>query len=353
MDSLWEIFLAIVFYAIYAVIEARKQANEEPESPEVEAAHARVLRARLEATEQVLGSGPGWRVVGPVWRHVLLPKVLGLINMAEGSSALTWQLGLRRERLEYLADELERHALAAHAGEGTWIGAALWIALAELEQEGQRVFPAYPDADAIARQKTITRESLQHLYAAWAYELVPDVITAVLDPTLARAQLRLLEEDRTAAQSADNGEPPPYLRGVAIGRALGTSYRGHAPGKELVIATSLGSRFALPEEILRADVEAITDRLVRRAWSGLGNRTLAQLAGRAEPAARRPAPRIARPPARSVAPARPAVKPPARSKRRRRRKVDPAYAQSAAVAVRRPTRAQLREAIVLGEVLRL
>jgi hypothetical protein len=193
----------------------------------------------------------------------------------------------------------------------------------------------------LTRGGNIDRSTLQHMYAAWAPTLFGDVASAMLDPEPVRAELHGLETGR--GWISPPAEPPDFLRGVAMAAALQVPFRGHAPDDELLITSSLGHQFAMPEAVLREDIHQLATLLARRRWAALGNRTLEAvteyetIAAPLMEAKKAAAPR----PVKASTP-RPATPPVAG----RARKPRPTGA-------RRSLKRRAREAIVIGEVLRL
>ncbi len=374
-DSIINIVIAAVFYVGYSLWEAYQKRQESGPGLGDEIAEIREFIQHLETRAQQLAHYGTWRrVSGPLWIHILMPKAQGLLGYAHrlgetDPDGAGWKLAHRREQLEWLADQLDDLARSEHGEIPPWVGSALYIALDELSGEVGSAFTAYPDADILARG-VANRADLQHLYAAWAPTLFPDIATAVLDETSAREALGYIETTMGAHEALEAGEPPEWVRGAVIAQVLGQKFRGHAPSGELIIRSSSGQRFALPEEIVAEDLAEITRRLHRRGYASLGGRTLETV--RDSSVARAPQPQPQPTPKAAPAP-KPAKKPaqvrahvvkhkaakqrqPAAAKQAKTAKLAPARQPGKARQPRRRATSrstEVREAIVLSEILRI
>lgn len=280
-DWLW--VLIAVGTVIYQVVEARNK-NTEDDGPSAadELAATEALAAEVATGAQRLGSTQAWRgPIGPVWLHVLSPKVDALLGFARklpeaNNPQLVWSASYRRQRLEWLMEQLASGAQGGSSG--LWIGSALMNALDEIEDEVGTLFQVHADPDLVSAGGQLTRESLQHLYAAWGGVLFADVATAALDPAAARDAMRAVEVSKEA-HVAQPGSPPDYLRAVAIGAVLSEPFRGHLPDGELIIQTTYGTRFALPAPPMVEDITALAVAIAARQFGALGGKSVVQLGG--------------------------------------------------------------------------
>ncbi len=341
-ETVFNIVVTVVVYVAYIAFEAAKRKREGGPSIADELVQIEALHQLIETRARQLAHHTGWqRVVAPVWNNVLAPKVGGLYGWAqrlavEDDGTGGWQLAHRREQLAWLREQLDELAGAAHGEAPVWLGSALYIALDELSGEVTAAFPAYPDPDIVLRGIT-DREELQHLYAAWAATLFGDVATAVLDKSTARGALRQIEAMPGSHEAHEAGQPPDWVRGVALAYVLGVPFRSQAPDGEIVGRSSMETRFGLPASIVEEDITALCRRLVQRPYAALGGHTLLALVDSV---------------AHHRVPAQPAVIPAThRAPPARKRVVKPA--KQARRTVSRRSRQAVREAIVLSEIVRI
>ena len=288
MDEFIIVIILIVVSYLWDFIVKKLRAGEATAEDEVSLADEYVaceaLVSRVEEQSEGLAATRAWRnAVGAIYTKVLMPKAYGLVQyvqmaQAAGNTSVGWSIHHRRLTLTRLADALEGYCLASEMGStaSTYVGSELYATLDELRSEVGGLFPVYPNPDVVLAVD-LPREALEHLYAAWGPAIFADVATAILDRETAEVFLARIESDQNALY-APYGQPPSYVRGQVIARAMGQDFRGSQGTGDLYVTASTGERFVLPAELVVEDVLAHARRMVRRRWSALENCTLRAIA---------------------------------------------------------------------------
>ena len=244
--------------------------------PRPEQQHVLALADHVLATQQWLRTLPvtaQWAL--PLFDNLVKPEVDRLIWQAEmvvqtPTNAAIIALQVQRQRVAMLAHAIteEAHDWARGAQPELWVGQTLLDALPALNSELPTVVGATPDVHVL-EEVNLSREELQHVYAAWVSQIFSDVFTAVITPRRARLALQAIEQMGGIHQSHDN-VPPLAVRGHVLADILQVPFRPLSAGKDLVIRLSSGE-YALPSNIVIRDVVRLGQILASRPLSGLNN----------------------------------------------------------------------------------
>jgi hypothetical protein len=218
----------------------------------------------------------------PIVRHVLKPQVAHLMWQASEviqnpSIDAAFLVQRQRVQLSSLTHRLGQETQVIQDGgrPEVWVGQALLDGLPELASECIDLVPAWPSMEILA-QVNLTREELQHVYAAWAPQVFADVSTAILVPERAQIALNAIASAANANR-ARGAEIPWVIRGHVLSEALKTSFNAPGGHGDLAITLTDEQTYAVPTAIVAKDIRALVRHMLSESFDMLGSKRLAEL----------------------------------------------------------------------------